>query len=324
MSIDRLARQDTAPPEKGSLMADKEVQSLIQQMLENGVYSIVPSVGEGGLSFPALEVALPSKTEAERRDLLSKLVDAGIFHTKLLDKIIICPTCGSPAIYSKYNCPRCSSVDIGKASIVEHIRCGYIGSKDKFEKGGAMICPNCKSTVGEIDYRKIGTSFVCSSCGSRFEAPKITHKCNSCNDVFTFKEAVYEPIYQYDLSDEAKKTLAKGTLPLASLVTYLKAKGFDVGLKKDIVGKSGATHTFDIVARKSGKLIVANFTFQPKEEDIIGMFAKKYDIDPTHTLLIGLSPPTPEEEEVARAYGVSIISSSAASSLGEQIAELVE
>lgn len=311
-------------------MADREVQRLIQQMLENGVYSIVPSVGERGITFPALEVALPGMSEVARRELLARLAEVGIFHTKLLDKIIICPTCGSPAIYSKYNCPRCSSVDIGKASIVEHMRCGYIGSKEKFLKGGggsgggAMICPNCRSMVGEMDYRKIGTSFVCSSCGSRFEAPKITHKCNSCNDVFTFKEAVYEPIYQYDLSEEAKKSLAKGTLPLSPLMAYLKDRGFEVWLRKDIVGKSGATHTFDIVARKSGKLVVANFTFQPKEEDIIGMFAKKYDVDPTFTLLIGISPPSPEEDEVARAYGVNIISSNSASVLGEEIVELVE
>ncbi len=51
------------------------------------------------------------------------------------------------------------------------------------------------------------------------------------------------------------------------------------GLKSDLIGKSGATHNFDIVARKGADSVVANFTFEPKEEDIIGLFAKKYDVD---------------------------------------------
>ena len=94
-------------------------------------------------------------------------------------------------------------------------------------------------------------------------------------------------------------------------------------MKSDLIGKSGATHNFDIVARKSAALVVANFTFEPKEEDIIGLFAKKYDVDPTFTLLIALTPPSKEEETVSKAYGVMIISSTGTRSIGEQIIDLV-
>ncbi len=30
----------------------------------------------------------------------------------------------------------------------------------------------------------------------------MSHKCNSCDDVFTYKEARYEPIYEFELSEE--------------------------------------------------------------------------------------------------------------------------
>jgi hypothetical protein len=309
--------------DKDALLINQEVQSVVQRMVDQGVYLITPKLDIKGLSYPALSNVFPEKSEAQIQEFLDKLKSAGILKSKLLDKVIVCPTCGSPSVYSKYNCPRCSSFDIGKASIIEHVRCGYIGSKEKFQKGNLLICPKCKNTVGEVDYRKIGTSFECNSCGSRFEAPRMSHKCNSCDDVFTYKEARYEPIFEFELSEETKRSVAKGTLPLASIVNTLKDAGFEVGLKSDLIGKSGATHNFDIVARKSSALVVANFTFEPKEEDIIGLFAKKYDVDPTFTLLIALTPPSKEEEAVSKAYGVMIVSSNGSRSIGEQIIDLV-
>jgi hypothetical protein len=312
-----------AGTEKDALLVNQEVQSIVQRMVDQGVYLITPRLDPKGLSYPALSAVFPEKTDAEIQEFLEKLKNAGILKSKLLDKVIVCPTCGSPSVYSKYNCPRCSSFDIGKASIIEHVRCGYIGSKEKFQKGSLLICPKCKNTVGEVDYRKIGTSFECNSCGSRFEAPRMSHKCNSCDDVFTYKEARYEPFYEFELSEDTKRSVAKGTLPLASILNTLKTDGYDVGLRSDLIGKSGATHNFDIVARKGAALVVANFTFEPKEEDIIGLFAKKYDVDPTFTLLIALTPPSKEEEAVSKAYGVMILSSTTNRSIGEQIIDLV-
>lgn len=305
-------------------MVDPEVQTLMQRMVDQSSYSIHPKVDSKGISYPEIAAIFPNKTELETKDFLDNLVQARVLNFKLLDKVILCPTCSSASVYSKYNCPRCSSFDIGKASIIEHVRCGYIGSLEKFRKDSQLVCPKCNGIVTEIEYRKIGTSFECNSCGSRFEAPKISHKCNSCDDVFTSREARYEPIFEYSLSEQTKKVLAGGRIPLTSIATTLREKGYNVGIKADLVGKSGATHTFDIIARKDGKLVVAKFTFEPKEEDIIGLFAKKYDIDPTYTLLIALSPPSKEEEAVSKAYGVKILHSSANAPIGEQIVKLIE
>ena len=318
-----MATQSTIG-EKANPLVDPEVRSLIQFMVDKGVYLITPKLDSTGISFQSLSHILPNKTDAEISDFLARLTEAHILRSKLLDKVIVCPTCGSSAVYTKYNCPRCSSFDVGKASIIEHIRCGYIGSKERFQKGNLLVCPKCRNTASEIDYRKIGTSFECNSCNSRFESPKMSHKCNSCEDVFTYKEARYDPLYEYELTEDTKRTIARGTMPLSSIVSSLKEKGFEVGLKEAITGKSGATHNFDIVARKKRVLVVANFAFEPKEEDIIGLFAKKYDVDPTFTLLIAISPPSKEEEAVSKAYGVKILSSAGGHSIAEQIVGLSE
>ena len=118
--------------------------------------------------------------------------------------------------------------------------------------------------------------------------------------------------------------LQKERFLYASIIATMKENGFDTGSRRDILGKSGAMHTFDIVAKKENVVVVANFAFEPKEEDIIALFAKKYDVDPTITLLIALTPPTKEEETVSKAYGVKIISPLANRSVGKQIIELVD
>jgi uncharacterized OB-fold protein len=310
--------------DRDALLVNPDVQAMIQKMVDQGVYSMSSKLEKGGIVYPILQELFPKKSSKEMNDFLDELTRAGILKSRLLDKVIICPTCGSPSVYSKYNCPRCSSFDIGKTVIIEHIRCGFIGSRDKFQNGDVLICPKCKNLVADNDYRKIGTSFECKSCGTRFEAPRMSHKCNSCEDVFTYKEARYDPIFEFDLSDETKRTVAKGTLPLASIIATLKQDGFDVGSKRDILGKSGATHTFDIVAKKGSVLVVGNFAFEPKEEDIIGLFAKKYDVDPTFTILIALTMPTKDEDTVSKAYGVKIISPMGSHTIGKQIAELVD
>jgi uncharacterized protein YbaR (Trm112 family) len=293
-------------------------------MVDQGVYSIHAKVDSKGISYPLASSVLKERPTDEIMSFLEKLAKGGILKSKLLDKVIACPTCQSPSVYSKYNCPRCSSYDVGKASIIEHIRCGYIGSREKFEKGSRLVCPKCKSVLTDVDYRSIGASFECNTCNSRFEAPKISHKCSSCDEIFSYKEARYEPIFEFTLSEETKRTVARGTVPLSSIATVLKQKGFNVGIKGDLEGKSGATHTFDIIAKRGEKLVVANFTFEPKEEDIIGLFAKKYDIEPTLTLLIALTPPSKEQEAVSKAYGVTILPYGGLSSLGEKIMDLLE
>jgi uncharacterized CHY-type Zn-finger protein len=324
--VNQLTKLEAEPKDEGNQnnLFGPQIQSLMQRMIDKGSYSIHPRVDSKGITYPEISSIFPDKTELESKAFLDQLVQNGTLNSKLLDKVIVCPTCSGASVYSKYNCPRCSSFNIGKALIIEHMRCGFIGSQEKFRKGNELVCPKCKGLVTEAEYRKIGTSFECDSCGSRFEAPKISHKCNSCDDVFTFKEAKYEPIFDYSISDDTKRSLAGGRIPLSTIATALRGKGYEVGIKADLVGKSGATHNFDIIARKSDKLIVANFTFEPKEEDIIGLFAKKYDIDPTLTLLISLNPPSKEEEAVSKAYGVKILYSAGMTSIGDQILKLVE
>ena len=317
-----MSSQDVGD-EKNALLVDNDVHELMQYLVRKGKLVITPELDANGIHYPIFSSIFPNKKETEVAQLLEKLATSGLLKFKLLDKVIVCPTCGSPQVHSKYNCPRCNSFDIGKAPIIEHTRCGYIGSKEKFVKANILVCPKCKNDVGMKEYKNIGTSFECNSCGSRFESPKISHKCDSCEDVFTYKEARYEPVRAFELTEDAKRNVAKGTLPLESIMKTMEENGFEVGLRSRLIGKSGATHNFDLIARKGRTLVVANFAFEPREEDIIGLFAKKYDVNPTFTVLVALSPPTKEEDAVSKAYDVKVVTPSGSRSIGEELVHLV-
>ena len=291
-----------------SVLSNGEVQALFQQVLDQGIYSFSASIDDKGIAYPDLARLFPTLTKEEVESFVEKLRNAGIFETKLLDKVGACPDCGSTKSYPKHNCPRCSSFDVGRVLIIEHTRCGYIGSEESFRRGDDIVCPKCKGQLKDVDFKKIGESFECNTCSSRFEAPKVSNKCSSCGQVFTYKDAKYVSIYSYALSETAKRMLVKDFIQIASVANYLRSRGFDVSRNQDLVGRSGATHSFHIVARRDHLLIVADFAFEPKEDKIVALFARKYDISPTRALLITIAEPTEEQEKISAVYGVNIIS----------------
>ena len=291
-----------------NVLSNGEVQALFQQILDQGIYSFSASIDDKGIVYPDLARVFPTLTKEEVGSFVEKLRNGGIFETKLLDKVGACPECGSTKSYPKHNCPRCSSFDVGRVLIIEHTRCGYIGSEESFRKREDIVCPKCKGQLKDVDFRKIGESFECNTCSSRFEAPKVSNKCSSCGQVFTYKEAKYVSIYSYALSETAKRMLVKDSVQLASAANYLRSRGFNVSRNQDLVGRSGATHSFHIVARKDHILIVADFAFEPKEDKIVALFARKYDIGPTRALLITIAEPTEEQKKISAVYGVNIIS----------------
>ena len=78
------------------------------------------------------------------------------------------------------------------------------------------------------------------------------------------------------------------------------------------------------MARQNGYLIVANLAFKVREEDVIGFFAKKYDVDPSMAILISLSPPSPEHLVTSQVYGIQIIFATESHTVADQIAYILD
>ena len=90
------------------------------------------------------------------------------------------------------------------------------------------MCPHCKKTLSDADYKEVGIIFECNSCGSRFQAPNTSHKCTMCKVTFTHKDAGYEPIYEYELSEQTKRELSTTDAFMVGVVEAFKQRGFDV------------------------------------------------------------------------------------------------
>ena len=119
--------------DKKRLFDDPKTKALLHKMLESGTFKISPSIDLKGINYPLVIEALPDVTQSEIRYLLNSLAKFGILEAKFLDKFVTCPNCSSPSVISRYNCPRCKSIDVSRHSIISHSDCGFTESKSKFE-----------------------------------------------------------------------------------------------------------------------------------------------------------------------------------------------
>ena len=314
--------------EKKKLLKDPKAKAILQKMLENSAFKISPSIDLKGINYPLAQEALPESSNAEIKYLLGVLAKFGILEVKFLDKFVTCPSCGSPSVISRYNCPRCKSIDVSRHSIISHTECGFTESKADFEVNTAfedeLVCPHCDKKLTASDYKEVGVMFKCNTCGSKFQAPNTSHKCTMCNVTFTHRDAGYEPIFEFQLSESAKREISSSDAFMAEVVDVFSKRGFSVALKSTVQGKSGADHNFDLVARSGNDVIVANIAFKVREDDIIGFFAKKYDVDPSLAILISLSPPQSEHLLISQIYGIHVVFATESHTVGEQVADLLD
>lgn len=149
---------------------------------------------------------------------LESLADKDYLMRRGHTRVLLCPKCSSPHVYSKYACTKCNSMDISHIKLIEHVFCGYTGVWDKFVKKARLVCPNCDTDMGsiysrppgdgsQIDYRVIGTTYECEKCGNRFDRPTILHECQECGSTFDFKKSRYEKIFNYWIPDDVVRKL---------------------------------------------------------------------------------------------------------------------
>lgn len=149
---------------------------------------------------------------------LESLADKDYLMRRGHSRVLLCPKCGSPHVYSKYACTKCESMDVSHIKLIEHVFCGYTGIWDKFVKKTRLVCPNCDTDMGsihsrppgdgsQIDYRVIGTTYECEKCGNRFDRPTILHECQECGSTFDFKTSRYEKIFNYWIPDDVVRKL---------------------------------------------------------------------------------------------------------------------
>lgn len=268
-----------------------------------------------GYRYPEVERVVEG-TSADALALLERLEKAGILEKKFFDKIVSCPSCRTTNIAFHYMCPVCGSARIDKKGLVEHLSCGHIDTEDRFKKDGKLVCPRCNVELKEldVDYKRPGSWFECTSCHKRFDEPVFAHICRNCGTQFTIKNATLTDIYSYILNKEAEAEARRRVILLTPIVVSLEKLGFKVESPGLVQGASGTTHQFDIVASKTigvaSRVIVIGVASSPIEVDeqpIVSMFAKIFDAHTAHAILIAVPKLSGTARQLSELYKIKVI-----------------
>ena len=266
-------------------------QELMRKLIKKGVLELEPTLYDVGIRYDEAEEILKGTDSTHVKGILQNLKKKGALKSKFVDRVLTCPDCGSPEVYSKYTCPKCGSHNVQYTELLEHMKCGCIDSKDNFTRDSTIICPSCRAQLTEeaLHYRVIGNCYQCEKCGHRFDKPEIIHFCQKCGRTFTYQEAKYIKIFAYKITEETINDFGKDLPILENIKKTLTDKGFKIQLHPQITGASGVQHSFDILAEKNEIRLVIDISITGNKNDMVSLLGKKVDVNPTRALIIDLS-----------------------------------
>ena len=294
---------------------NRKSQALVSKFLSGEIKTLEPTYdSQSGYHYPEVEAIVDDPAQVE--PFLEKLYESGVLERHLFDKIIMCPECDSANISFRYCCPFCKSFNIEKSSLVEHVKCGYMDLEANFRQGNKYFCPKCREEMRtlDVDYRKAGVWCSCKSCGKSFDIPVSSHFCRSCHTTSTFEEASLEEIYSYTLKDTGQTAASLSFFLVPAIRDLLAEQGLKVESPAFVVGKSGAKHSFDIVAYKgnaSRKAIVVDVATSTEgivpEQPVIALFAKVFDVTPEKAYLVAVPQLSENGKKMAELYSISVV-----------------
>jgi len=321
--------QKAGKKEPIELYRDRNVQVLLSKFLSGELETLEPVYDlKTGYRYPVVEAIVGEASQVE--PFLSKLHAAGVLEKKLYDKIIFCPKCDSADVSIRYCCPFCKSFNIQKSSLIEHVKCGYMDLEENFLEGDKYVCPKCHEALKKIDvdYKKAGIWCACEDCSKSFDIPVPVHFCRNCHTDSTFEEAVIKDVYSYTLTENVKAESFLNWFLVAAIREFLMEGGLTVEGPALIKGKSGANHSFDIVAYigdEPQKMIVVDLATSTEdvvsEQPVIALFAKIFDVSPERAYLIAIPELSENGKKMAELYKIRAIE---AENQEEAIASLKE
>ena len=293
------------------IAAQHEEVDFLRKLIKKGVLELKPSLDKSGVRYVDAE-ATWNVNPREAQSILKNLEKKGVLKAEFVDRVLTCPKCGSPDLHSKYACPRCKSYNVEFTELLEHVKCGNIGSKDSFVKGPFMVCPRCNVRLAKenVDYRVLGNFYQCEKCGNRFDKPDIIHFCQNCATTSTYQEAKYLKTFAYRVTEEATKDSQRELPILDNIEKALTSRGFKVQSHTKVKGTSGAQSPFDILASKERISLVIDVSAAGNKNDIIALLAKKVDVNPTKAIIIDLST-SDELTNLGKVFGIAVFKATA-------------
>lgn len=307
---------------KSLILFDPKVLLLANYLLTESTTELLPILeNEVSLRYPEAERITGDDAPTVSK-WLEELVTKKVLEKRFVSKLIMCPKCGSANTPVHYCCPQCRSIEIDKKALFEHLACGVIDKEDNFRKDGQLICPRCSRQLGElsITHRSVGTWFLCRTCQEAFDRPQSFHVCGRCKQFFVIEDAVLSDVFAYGLSKGTEEELKSGGLFLKPLKDLMEGLGYSVAVAGVLRGASGTEHRFDLVGRRMKgdaketiALDVVTSTGYVGEATVTATFAKRYDTNPTKSILIAVPGMGESGKKLAALYRIDVIEADSAS-----------
>jgi hypothetical protein len=316
--VDKTVKAKEAAQAVSGAERDEREMKLVAAMLEAKIVDIKPQLDfttELGFVYPIVEQAASVRGK-EALTIVESLTDKGILQRSFFDRLIRCPRCQSINLRPSTHCPKCSSGDIARGRILEHIACRYVGVEDEFATGGRYICPRCKlelRTMG-ADYQSRGVLRKCRDCGEIFNVPLIKWRCLKCSSLANEDQILEVDVYSYRLDETKRNWLEFELRPKVQFLEFLSRHGYQITENARVKGRSGAEHSIDILATRDDGVITHNIAIgveisrdKIRLDRIMDFDVKAFDSGVHDKVLIIIPALGEEAERFARYHNIKVL-----------------
>lgn len=267
------------------------------------------------------------------REELEKLADEGMLEREFYSKELGCPKDESINLSFKRQCPNCSSTNITKKELIEHVACGYIGPSSDFVDDK---CPKCGRDLGRlgVNHIKHGMQYVCQNCNEFFQNPSDIAVCLKDRYSFPIENAKEVILYSYLITKQLEEEIVKAIDQQRYIGNKLKELGFKTESPAALKGRSGVEHDFFMVATMGTGFLRIRILLEligngeVTKNDIFNFYAKAVDVG-AYGALIGVVPRmTDEAKAISKSYKIAFVEGDDLSKISEKMiykfAELIE
>jgi Thaumarchaeal output domain 1 len=296
------------------VLSDPKTRELLRRLIVESK-SLAPEVGKDGLvHYPTAEEVMGDAKETE--GWIEEMLEEAILKKGTYMELVTCPSHLRADPIVQLECTKCKARRMRKTALVEHLYCGYIDADSKFDKGGFLVCPNCKRAIRHAEeMRSSGVWFECQNCLTKTSLPKVVFTCREGHE-FGTSDLRLAPAYTYAVEESAVGQL-KNTLILApALVDLFSSMGYTVSSPATMQGRSGTNHTIDVYAKdgldqggetKDVAVQIAVDAVSVEPSAVISFFAKTYDLRPKLAVLIAIPSATPAAKQINEGYGITLV-----------------
>lgn len=251
-------------------MASPGVLRLLTELADGSAEEFAPQINdEGQVIYPGVEGHL-DPSDGDPFEVLESLARQGVLYRDFRDKAYVCPECSTEGMGYTTICPDCGSPNTLEMELLEHIECGGIAPRERFQtEDGEYECPDCGLSL-HPDHTELLNQHVCQRCGERASTPADGLRCRDCATICNPANAIEWVLYSYGFDENGNRWLETQLSARRSMVEMLEDRGFTVDVDTIVSGENGRKYPVHVYGEDNllGDRVVADVHERPNANDV--------------------------------------------------------